>query len=304
MIDGKLLIGDERSPGTIQEIVHRLKIKEVMTKKLVTAREETPLVEIQCLMREKGITGVPIVRGTRLLGMITIGDLIAVVGDRDTSHVAGDFMRRDLVILEEDMPLAFAINYFNKYSYHRFPVVDRDSRLTGIITGRDILIALLHELDKEVQELEKKVKVEASDSPGQERQEFIIRQFDFENAGKASFAIKKALQKKGIPAPIIRRVAVAAYELEINIAIHSLGGKILFIVDNKRVSIIAQDSGPGIENTENVLQEGFSTANDWIRSLGFGAGMGLPNTRKVSDEFSIASQLGRGTKVVSTVYWE
>ncbi|MCF8053963.1 MAG: ATP-binding protein, partial [Deltaproteobacteria bacterium] len=204
----------------------------------------------------------------------------------------------------EEMPLSFAINYLNKYSYHRFPVLNKDSHLIGIITGRDNLVVLLRELNKEVQELEKKVNIESEKKPGQERNEFVVQQFDFENAGKASFAIKKALQAKGIPAGTIRRVAVAAYELEINIAIHSHGGKILFTLDEGSVTIVAKDNGPGIEDVERALGEGFSTANDWIRSLGFGAGMGLPNTKRVSDEFKISSNLGEGTVVISTVYLE
>lgn len=303
---GMIILSEEdKTPATIQEIVYRLKIKDVMTVDVVTTGEDTSLKEIQKIMRERGITGVPIVdKAGMLKGMITIGDLIEAMEDRHINEKAGSCMRRDIVVLEEEMPLSFAINYFNKYSYHRFPVLNKDSHLVGIITGRDILVVLLRELNKEVQELEKKVNIESEKKPGQERNEFVVQQFDFENAGKASFAIKKALQAKGIPAGTIRRVAVAAYELEINIAIHSHGGKILFTLDEGSVTIVAKDNGPGIEDVERALGEGFSTANDWIRSLGFGAGMGLPNTKRVSDEFKISSNLGEGTVVISTVYLE
>ncbi|MBN2619168.1 MAG: histidine kinase, partial [Spirochaetales bacterium] len=94
----------------------------------------------------------------------------------------------------------------------------------------------------------------------------------------------------------IRRVAVASYELEINQVVHSEGGTIKAIFDKDKITIIAKDRGPGIPDLDKALTEGFSTANDWIRSLGFGAGMGLPNSKRVSDDFLIESS-PKGTKV-------
>ncbi|MCF8054781.1 MAG: CBS domain-containing protein, partial [Deltaproteobacteria bacterium] len=135
---GMIILSEEdKTPATIQEIVYRLKIKDVMTVDVVTTGEDTSLKEIQKIMRERGITGVPIVdKAGMLKGMITIGDLIEAMEDRHINEKAGSCMRRDIVVLEEEMPLSFAINYFNKYSYHRFPVLNKDSHLVGIITGR------------------------------------------------------------------------------------------------------------------------------------------------------------------------
>jgi anti-sigma regulatory factor (Ser/Thr protein kinase) len=96
---------------------------------------------------------------------------------------------------------------------------------------------------------------------------------------------------------VVRRAAVASYELELNIVIHSTGGSISCLIAGDRLEILAEDEGPGIPNLEEALREGFSTANPWVRSLGFGAGMGLPNVKRVSDEFFIDSGPGRGTKV-------
>ncbi|MFP4442948.1 MAG: ATP-binding protein, partial [Spirochaetia bacterium] len=96
------------------------------------------------------------------------------------------------------------------------------------------------------------------------------------------------------------RTSVAAYELEMNITVHSLGGTITFVVENDEISITAADRGPGIPDVELALQEGYTTANEWIRSLGFGAGMGLPNVKRVSDEFSITAGTG-GTTVISKI---
>ena len=298
----KLLLADDKIPYTIQEIVYRLKIKDAMSKNIVTVGTETSLQEIKQMMRDNGITGIPVVNGHHLEGMITIGDLIVAMENNNLTDKVTLHMERSLVILEEEMPLSFAINYFNKHSFHRFPVVNKDSCLVGIITSRDVLVALLRELDKEVRELEKKIIVETSTVDSGSHLEFVIGRYDFENAGKASFEIKKMLKEKNVSQEIIRRITVAAYELEINIAIHSTGGKIVFTINGNTSRVTAKDNGPGIESVEVVLEEGFSTANDWVRSLGFGAGMGLPNIKRVSDEFDIVSAVGEGTTVTSVVF--
>jgi anti-sigma regulatory factor (Ser/Thr protein kinase) len=95
----------------------------------------------------------------------------------------------------------------------------------------------------------------------------------------------------------VRRAAVASYELELNQVIHSEGGSISCVAGAGRIELAAEDRGPGIPDVEAAMTEGFSTANEWIRSLGFGAGMGLPNAKRVSDDFAIDSGPGRGTRV-------
>jgi anti-sigma regulatory factor (Ser/Thr protein kinase) len=174
--------------------------------------------------------------------------------------------------------------------------------LVGIIASRDILNKLLVEMNKEILRIEEQIpSPPPSNQLHQVYQEFYIQKFDFENAGKASSEIKKILQAKGIPAKIIRRTSVAAYELEMNLTIHSDGGKIKLIATDQQLEISATDRGPGISNVELALKEGYSTANDWIRSLGFGAGMGLPNVKRVSDRFHIESALDKGTQVIATI---
>lgn len=127
--------------------------------------------------------------------------------------------------------------------------------------------------------------------------EFQVEKDDFERAGEASSKIKKILRQLGMDSGIIRRVAIGAYEAEINLVIHSLGGMISVSIDPKSITIIAKDIGPGIENVELAMKEGYSTAPDRIREMGFGAGMGLPNMKKCSDSFNIESVVGKGTTI-------
>lgn len=125
---------------------------------------------------------------------------------------------------------------------------------------------------------------------------------DFTSAGQASVQVKKNLRRLGLTPEIIRRVSIAMYEGEINMVIHAGGGEADVTVEEETITIILEDKGPGIKNIEQAMQEGFSTAPDAIRSLGFGAGMGLPNMKRYTDSLEIDSTVGVGTKVVMKVF--
>ena len=120
---------------------------------------------------------------------------------------------------------------------------------------------------------------------------------DYVNAGKASTDIKRRLKQLGIGGDVLRRVAVASYEVELNLVIHSLGGELCLIVSPEAAQLISSDQGPGIPDLDMAMREGYSTASDEARSLGFGAGMGLPNMKRNSDDFSITSEVGVGTTI-------
>lgn len=126
---------------------------------------------------------------------------------------------------------------------------------------------------------------------------FDIDGEDFTSAGQASVKLKKMLRQLDFDAEVIRRVAIAMYEGEINMVIHANGGKADVLIDTDRIEIVLADSGPGIPDVELAMQEGYSTAKDNIRSLGFGAGMGLPNMKRYSDEMKISTEVGKGTTV-------
>ena len=125
---------------------------------------------------------------------------------------------------------------------------------------------------------------------------------DFTSAGQASVQIKKNLRQLGIPPEIIKRVSIAMYEGEINMVIHAGGGVAEVSVSEDCIEIILEDKGPGIADIDKAMQEGYSTASETIRSLGFGAGMGLPNMKRYTDEMNIYSTVGVGTKIVMRVY--
>ncbi len=124
---------------------------------------------------------------------------------------------------------------------------------------------------------------------------------NFSSAGEASVQLKKILRDIGFDAQTIRRVSIAMYEAEINMVIHAGGGVADVEVSPDKIKIDLTDEGPGIADIDLAMSEGYSTAPDNIRSLGFGAGMGLPNIKRYSDEMNIESQLGKGTKITIIV---
>lgn len=125
---------------------------------------------------------------------------------------------------------------------------------------------------------------------------------DFTRAGEASSAVKNKLKMLGVDSDAIRKVAIAMYEGEINMVIHADGGAITVTVSDKEITMILADRGPGIPDVEKAMQEGFSTAREEVRSLGFGAGMGLPNMKRYTDEMKIDTVIGEGTTITMKVH--
>lgn len=120
---------------------------------------------------------------------------------------------------------------------------------------------------------------------------------EFQTAGDASASIKRKLKQIGVDSTVLRRIAVASYEAELNLIIHSMGGHLTLEMTPEMITLISADIGPGIPDISKAMQEGFSTASEEARDLGFGAGMGLPNMKRNADEFSIESEVGKGTQI-------
>ena len=131
---------------------------------------------------------------------------------------------------------------------------------------------------------------------------FEVDGSDFTSAGTASVTVKKNLRQLGLPSDVIRKLSIAMYEGEINMVIHAEGGTADVIVTEEYIDIILKDHGPGIPDVDLAMQEGYSTATAQIHSLGFGAGMGLPNMKRYSDEMKIDTELGVGTTVTMRIW--
>ncbi len=303
-------MGDEeqkeplQSSLRVQELIYGLKIGEVMTKKVFAVSRNCTMRDVQQIMKSNGITGVPVVDNRRVVGFVSMNDVMTALeeGGMDEGVIAR--MSGEVQTLAEEMPLSFAISAFNKFSFRSFPVVSKKNELVGILTFRNINLALIRELSRQLREMEHLHEHPAEPTSLELVKVYPLNRYDFENGGKASSEIKKFLKERGIPPKTLRRVAVASYELEINLVAHSIGGMLSFDINKDRVKISSHDRGPGIADVEQALTEGFSTANEWIRSQGFGAGMGLPNVKRVSDEFAIQSAVGMGTMIRTVIHFK
>jgi CBS domain-containing protein/anti-sigma regulatory factor (Ser/Thr protein kinase) len=291
------------SPSVVLELIHQLKVKDVMTSAVLTGSKNQTMRHIQALLRENKVAGIPIVEGKQLVGLVSTEDIINALDKGYIDSPVEERMTKNVIHLQDDMPVSFAISYLNKYRYGRFPVLNKNNELVGILTSTDVIRALLIEMNREVLRLEKLQKSADTAIPSvYSEMEFTTAHYNFELAGRASTEIKKALKHRNFDPKLIRRVAIACYELEINQVVHSNGGVMRCSILPDKVIITAADTGPGIEDVNQALKEGYSTANEYVRSLGFGAGMGLANTKRVSDEFTINSAAGKGTTVRAVVF--
>jgi CBS domain-containing protein/anti-sigma regulatory factor (Ser/Thr protein kinase) len=291
----------------VNELLFKLKVKDVMSKSVITARPEDSMRSLQALMKKGNFTGLPIVRDGHLVGMVSMQDIINAFDLGWIDEAAEKHMTRNVIVLQDSMPVSFCVTYFNKYRFGRFPVLNADMHLVGIVTQYDVITALLAAMNTELEKLEaaayKKKQQEAAQSvpvqTGVQIIEFKTESFNFDTAGKASTEIKKILKARNIDPALTRRVGIASYELEINQVVHSEGGVMRYFLEPDKLVIEAADTGPGIVDISKALTEGFSTATERVRALGFGAGMGLPNIIRVSDDFDIKSKPGEGTVVHS-----
>ncbi|MFP4013775.1 MAG: CBS domain-containing protein [Chitinispirillaceae bacterium] len=294
-------LDSSRSSLLTLEIIFKLKVRDVMSGNLVTAVKIDTMRHVQKLMREHCISGVPIAENGRLFGLISVDNILRALDFGYIEDTVEAHMTRNLIVLEDDMPLSFAISWFERYGFGRFPVLDKDEKLAGIITSRDIMSKILTELNTEVNRIESRQSAARSIVSERYYREFNVKKFDFQKGGTASNEFRKVLKQRNFDPKMVRRVAIAAYELEMNLVVHSEGGTIGCYIADDRVEIVAKDNGPGIPDVDKAMTEGYSTATDWIRSLGFGAGMGLPNVKRSADLFDIRSQTGLGTVVKATI---
>ena len=129
---------------------------------------------------------------------------------------------------------------------------------------------------------------------------YPVQKGDFVSAGEVSGSIKRKLKLLGVDSALTRRISVCAYEVELNLIIHSMGGEMRFSVDEQGITLDVSDVGPGIKDLSLAMKEGYSTAPEEVRMMGFGAGMGLPNMKRNADDFAISSVVGEGTKITMT----
>lgn len=288
----------------IQELVYELRIKQVMRTPVITVSPDARMRDLKELMRTRKISGTPVLEGGRVVGIVSIEDLVKALAGGEIDAPVSQRMTRDVVTVRDTEPVIEAVKKFSELRLGRFPVVDEQGQLAGILTGSDITRGLLEAigLDYHEEEIQRYRASHIFEDILSDDTSLILRYDipcrDFERGGEASSRIRRALYHLGGNPQTVRRVGIAAYEAEMNIIIHTTqGGEMVVEVQPNRVRIVATDRGPGIEDVEKAMEPGYSTAPDWIRELGFGAGMGLSNIRRFADEMHLTSTLGVGSRL-------
>jgi CBS domain-containing protein len=306
-ISAEVRAGDARKISVAQVLVYELRVRDAMSKPPVTALPGDSLRTIQQLMKQRKISGVPICSAGTLIGLISIEDIITALDIGHINDPAEKWMTRQVISIRDHFSLVRALAEFERRGFGRFPVVNSADRLVGVLTRGDITNCLMHQLEKRAEDaLAHEAALLAARVSDDQAQRIVlrapVRTGDYDSAGKISQRLRQVLRERAIEPEVRRRAAIVAYEAETNIIIHSLGGEIAVAIEPDKVIIDATDTGPGIEDINQAMQEGWSTAGRLPRELGFGAGMGLPNMKKCSDVFEIKSGTGQHTHVHSEVF--
>lgn len=292
----------------VQELVYEMKVQDAMAQNIIATSPRTLMSELREILKANRISGTPVLEGDKLVGVISIEDFIKWFADGAADCPIREKMTTNVNVIYADEPLIHAVSKLDETGFGRLPVVERHrGKLVGVITKGDIIERLLRKLEIDYHE-EEIHRYRAShlfediigDKVALTFQSHVAGD-DFTRAGEASSGLKKTLDRLGVHPQIVRRAAIASYEAEMNLVIYTAGGTITAAVQPGKINIDIEDSGPGIPDIEKALQPGFSTASEWVRELGFGAGMGLVNIKKCADDFKLTSEVGKGTHLKITL---
>ncbi len=293
-----------RDISRVEELSYDLKVSETMTREVKAVPPEVPLSDVLELLRVSRISGVPVKDGEKLVGVISIEDIVIAMGKNDLAAPVRKYMSKPLYIVSTYDPIVKAIEVFSASRVGRLPVIDEHGKLAGIITKGDVTRGILNALQKDykVEEIRRYRASHLFEDITSDRTSLILRYQikarDYLNGGQASSHIKRALLRLGATPQLARQCGIAIYEAEMNLIIHSdRGGVIRIQIEPHRIMMQTTDTGPGIPDVKLALQAGWSTAPEEAREMGFGAGMGLVNIRRCVDRMELESAVGKGTKL-------
>jgi len=293
----------------IQELIYELPIARVMKRNVIEVSPDTSMTELKEVLRVNRISGVPVLDEGRLVGIISIEDLIKALVEGDIQAPVRKRMATKPITVLESESVVEAVKRFAQYKVGRLLVINDQGELTGILTGGDITRGLLEaiSLDYHAEEISRYRAKHIFEDIVSDQTSLILRYTvkgkDFKSGGRASSKLKKALDRLGALPEVIRRVAISAYEAEMNLIIHTDdGGELVAEMQPEVIHLTVTDHGPGIPDVDLAMRPGFSTAPNWIRELGFGAGMGLANIKKCADSMKLESQMGIGTRLEIIIY--
>lgn len=287
-----------------QELIYELPIERVMKREVISVSPQTSILELKEVLRLNRISGVPVLEGRQLVGVISIADLIKSLERGELQARVGEKMTPGPITVKEKESVVEAVKKFARHKVGRLLVINEQGELKGILTSGDITQGLLRaiSLDMEGEEIRRYRARQLFGDIVSDQTSLILRYRvtprDFKKGGSASSKLKRTMNRLGARPEVMRRVAIASYEAEMNLVIHTdRGGDIEAEIRPGMVRLLVTDEGPGIADVDRAMSPGFSTAPHWIRDLGFGAGMGLANIKRCVDDLTLESTLGKGTRL-------
>jgi len=299
----------EKEVTKTQEMIYELLVREVMTTRVITVMPSTPMANLRGILRNNRISGTPVIEKKKLVGIISIEDFINWLSDGGPDCPVADRMTKDIKTIYDDERLIQAVEKLERSGFGRLPVLRRDKgHLVGVITKGDIIGGLLKKLEVDFHNVEMRrsrsshIFEDIQADRSRLLLEYGVRGTDFSRGGVSATRLKTALRQVGIDPQTTRRTAIAAYEAEMNLIFFTSGGSIVVEIEPEKIQLVVEDNGPGIPDIEKAMQPGYSTAPEWVRELGFGAGMGLPNIKKCADRMRLDSTVGKGTRLEVEIF--
>ena len=297
---GKIKIVDR-----IQEMLYELEVRSIMWTDFYTLHPHDMMSKVRKVMQRNRNTLVPIVLDKKLIGTLTIDNYIKWLNSKEKDKPVTRYMNVDSVTLHPQEPVISALRKMSDSKSIRVAVVEPESNeLVGVICRCNLFEDILTQFD--IVYKDEQVRHYRASHIFEDVQAdsvnisllFHVADTPMEFGGEIASSIRTALQNLGVDSDMIRRAGIASYEAEMNLLAYAGGGEFQVDVNPKHIKIVITDRGPGIPDVEQAMEPGYSTAPDWVRELGFGAGMGLNNIDDCSDIFKIRSEVGVGTKLV------
>jgi CBS domain-containing protein/anti-sigma regulatory factor (Ser/Thr protein kinase) len=295
----------------VETLTYELKVEDVMTRDVVFVAPIDRIAHLSALLQKHQISGAPVLSDDQLVGIVSVQDVIRALQNGDLEGHVSEYMTASAVTVGTDHLLIKALDLFSQTGVGRLPVVNQEGDLVGIITKGDVARGLLQALqsDRDEEDIRRYRASHLFEDIVSDRTSLILRYRvplgDFAKGGMASAHVRQALLRLGANLEIARRCAIAVYEAEMNLVIHTTNGGILRVeVQPHMVFIEALDDGPGIEDIKLAMQPGYTTTPEPIRALGFGAGFGLNNIERCVDKMWLQSTPGEGTRLEMWIFLE
>ena len=290
-----------RISQSVIERIYEIPVEKIMRTDVVRVTPDTMMSKLKNAIRANNYACIPVLKEEKLVGQISIGGYVNWLTSGGVDRPVGEVMDTNFRALHPEEPVITAVRELELIGLRGLPVVEHSTeKFLGIICRCNMMEGVLAELDVNNENEKTELKTGCLLKDIGIESAVLTLNYDvepkaLEYGGEISSSIRADLYKLGLPGDIVRRAAIAAYEAEMNLLSYADGGIFTLVLTANILSMKIEDSGPGIPDIDKALEPGWSTAPDWVRELGFGAGMGLVNIISCSDEFKISSTVGVGT---------